>query len=62
MATGTKMWLLANIIINIIVRIPDNTIDLAWRNFLSPEFGTKFQRKSTVIFGDIRISLQHSVG
>ena len=21
------------------------TIDLPWRNFLSPEFGTKFQRK-----------------
>jgi len=23
----------------------DNAIDLPWRNFLSPEFGTKFQRE-----------------
>jgi len=25
--------------------IVDNTIDLPWRNFLSPEFRTKFQRE-----------------
>ena len=31
-----------------------------WRNFLSPEFGKKFQ-KEYIIFGDMQISLQHSV-
>ena len=40
------------------------TIDLHWRNFLSPEFGTKFQGKiqCTLIFGGNRISLQHNAG
>ena len=38
------------------------TIDMPWPNFLGPEFGTKFQKESVVIFGGIKISLKHSVG
>jgi len=30
--------------------IVDNTIDLPWRNFLSPEFRTKFQREVSLFF------------
>ena len=37
-------------------------IDMLWQNFLTPEFRTKFQRGSTLITGDKRISFQHSVG
>ena len=39
----------------------DNTIDLPWRNFLSPEFGTKFQRKET-LFRRYLDFLKHNVG
>ena len=39
----------------------DNTIDLPWRNFLSPEFGTKFQKKET-LFRRYLDFLKHNVG
>jgi len=35
----------------------DNAIDLPWRNFLNPEFGTKVPEGSNLIFGDTQISL-----
>jgi len=41
----------------------DNTLDLPWRNFPSPQFGTKFQRKVPSFLGNIpQIFLQKNSG
>ena len=37
-------------------------VDLPWRKFLSPEFGTKFQREVTLFLEVSEISLQQSCG
>ena len=39
----------------------DYTIDLRWRNYLSSELGTNFQRVIRLFFEVTRISLQHSL-
>jgi len=39
-----------------------STIDMPWRNFLSPEFRKKGPEGSTFIFVDTWIPLKHSVG
>ena len=35
----------------------DNTIDLPWRNFSFPEFGTKFQRKVPLEIREIQFKI-----
>jgi len=49
-------WNSGAVQINVTKLVIDNTIHLPWRNFVSPEFGTKFQTEVPLFFWDTRIS------